>query len=145
MPLKAEEIKHYHLKTRRRPLIHQIDYANYNVSNMTTIINRRGRDSNPGTLADYVFSKHARSTTTRPLQRLNYTNLINLNLKNTLFVVNFLRRREGSNLRWPYDHSGFRNRCTQPAMRRLQKLYSVGQRFELWVDLRPQRFSGPPH
>ena len=29
------------------------------------------------------------------------------------------RRREGSNLRWPYDHSGFRNRCTQPAMRRL--------------------------
>ena len=25
------------------------------------------------------------------------------------------------------------------------KLYSVGQRFELWVDLRPQRFSRPPH
>ncbi len=31
---------------------------------------RRGRDSNPGTLAGYVFSKHARSTTTRPLQKL---------------------------------------------------------------------------
>ena len=37
------------------------------------------------------------------------------------------RRREDSNPRWPYDHSGFRNRCTQPAMRRLQNSIRWGR------------------
>ena len=50
---------------------------------------------------------------------------------------------EDSNLRSSYDDNGFRDRRIQPALPTLQD-FSVGQRFELWVDLRPQRFSRPP-
>ena len=106
---------------------------------------RRGRDSNPGTLTGYVFSKHARSTTTRPLPRIRSIDIYKID-----FSKKSQRRVEDSNLRSSYDDNGFRDRRIQPALPTLQTNRSslenstVGQRFELWVDLRPQRFSRPP-